>query len=217
MEQKSLGNKRFGTERMLTNIEMIMMLMMIVMMKTMMVNGDGQWKQRWSDQTSLSGHISAHAIRTGGPTIFDLPAFENPSRHFGSSFLHCVSDKHPNTTFVCILCNGRQCLYLELFCFQTRRLFLLNSICLAYSLNCFVLYFVLFLHCSFTWWAAGISSSPLSPRSDWKTATLTFARNGTDLFNLDRWLNRLQNFGTVLVGTTFLLCISEIYYFWDVL
>ena len=153
-------------------------------MKTMVVNGDGQWKQRWSDQTSLSGHISAHAIRTGGPTIFDLPAFENPSRHFVSSFLHCVSDTHPNRFSKHFL-----------FCFEFCPIF----------------------HCSFTWWAAGISSSPLSPRSDWKTATLTFARNGTDLFNLDRWLNRLQNFGTVLVGTTFLLCISEIYYFWDVL
>ena len=215
MEQKSLGNKRFDKERMFTMIE----LMMMVMMKTAMVNGDGQWKQRWSDQTSLSGHISAHAIRTGGPTIFDLPAFENPSRHFVSSFLHLVSDKHPNR-FFCILCNGRQCSLPCIALFSNRvSIFVEQQICMAYSLNifCFVLNFVLFFHCSFTWWAAGISSSPLSPRSDWKTATLTFARNGTDLFNLDRWLNRLQNFGTVLVGTPFLLCISEIYYFWDVL
>ena len=42
MEQKSLGNKRFDKERMFTMIE----LMMMVMMKTAMVNGDGQWKQR---------------------------------------------------------------------------------------------------------------------------------------------------------------------------
>ena len=131
---------------MLTNIELMMMLMMIVMMKTMMVNGDGQWKQRWSDQTSLSGHISAHAIRTGGPTIFDLPAFENPSRHFVSSLLHCVSDTHPNR-FFCILSNVRECSLTWIAQFSNRAcIFVEQRICLAYSLNIFyfVLNFVLF-------------------------------------------------------------------------
>ena len=102
-----------------------------------MVNGDGQWKQRWSDQTSLSGHISAHAIRTGGPTIFDLPAFENPSRHFVSSFLHCVSDPHPNR-FFCILCNRRPCSLPWIALFSNRAsIFVEQQICLACSLNIF--------------------------------------------------------------------------------